>query len=329
MNYIVLDLEWNQSPGGKKTEYAPLPFEIIEIGAVKLNENKQVVDEFHQLIKPTVYKKLHHQIQRVLKKTIDDFYEGVSFSDAATSFFEWCGEDYGLCTWGPMDLPELQKNMLYYDIPLSYLKRPLIFYDVQKLFSIAYEDRKSRRTLEFAVDYLNIEKEESFHGALYDAHYTALVLQKLETSLIINNYSIDCFVPPKTKKEEIYAVFSTYSKYISREFDSREKALADREVTSTRCYLCGKPAKKKIRWFSCNNKHYYCQSYCEHHGYLKGKLNIKTSESGKTYIVKILKLVSEEDANKIKEKQEDLRRKRRDKRRQKKLEAKTQNGSKI
>ena len=34
MNYIVLDLEWNQCPYGKEREIRRLPFEIIEIGAV-------------------------------------------------------------------------------------------------------------------------------------------------------------------------------------------------------------------------------------------------------------------------------------------------------
>ena len=41
MNYIVFDLEWNQSPGGKRWSNSQLPFEIIEIGAVKLNEKKE------------------------------------------------------------------------------------------------------------------------------------------------------------------------------------------------------------------------------------------------------------------------------------------------
>ena len=42
MNYIVLDLEFNQAfpfKSGKKVEPNPeCPFEIIQIGAVKLNE---------------------------------------------------------------------------------------------------------------------------------------------------------------------------------------------------------------------------------------------------------------------------------------------------
>ena len=41
MNYIVFDLEWNQSPGGKRWSNSRLPFEIIEIGAVKLNERER------------------------------------------------------------------------------------------------------------------------------------------------------------------------------------------------------------------------------------------------------------------------------------------------
>ena len=46
MNYIVFDLEWNQSPGGKRWSNSQLPFEIIEIGAVKLNEKKKNCGQF-------------------------------------------------------------------------------------------------------------------------------------------------------------------------------------------------------------------------------------------------------------------------------------------
>ena len=36
-NYIIFDLEWNQSPRGREDSVADFPFEIIEIGAVKLD----------------------------------------------------------------------------------------------------------------------------------------------------------------------------------------------------------------------------------------------------------------------------------------------------
>ena len=32
MNYIIFDLEWNQSPEGKSGSDERMPFEIIEIG---------------------------------------------------------------------------------------------------------------------------------------------------------------------------------------------------------------------------------------------------------------------------------------------------------
>ena len=52
MNYVVFDLEWNQCPYGKEKEIKRLPFEIIEIGAVKLNKDREYVDRFHRIIKP-------------------------------------------------------------------------------------------------------------------------------------------------------------------------------------------------------------------------------------------------------------------------------------
>ena len=52
MNYIILDLEWNQSSDGKEEESKILPFEIVEIGAIKLNSRRQMIDEFSELIKP-------------------------------------------------------------------------------------------------------------------------------------------------------------------------------------------------------------------------------------------------------------------------------------
>ena len=51
-NFIVFDLEWNQNPGGKELSVERLPFEIFEIGAVKLNEEREKTGEFHRIIRP-------------------------------------------------------------------------------------------------------------------------------------------------------------------------------------------------------------------------------------------------------------------------------------
>ena len=66
MNYIVFDLEWNQNPVGRKHPDSRLPFEIIEIGAVKLNEKREIIDTFQCLIKPKVYHWIHDSIHEVI-----------------------------------------------------------------------------------------------------------------------------------------------------------------------------------------------------------------------------------------------------------------------
>mgnify|MGYP000435363640 CR=1 FL=1 len=66
MNYIVFDLEWNQNPDGRRHPDSRLPFEIIEIGAVKLNEKREIIDTFQCLIKPKVYHWIHDSIHEVI-----------------------------------------------------------------------------------------------------------------------------------------------------------------------------------------------------------------------------------------------------------------------
>ena len=60
MNYVVVDFEWNQACYGKGSENRKIPFEIIEIGAVKLDENLKEIDRFSRTIRPKVYKKLYY-----------------------------------------------------------------------------------------------------------------------------------------------------------------------------------------------------------------------------------------------------------------------------
>ena len=297
MNYIVIDLEWNQSNTGEEPEVKEIPFEIIDIGAIKLNSEKMMIDEFNQLVKPAVYQHMHKITSNLIHLHMKDLQKGRPFVEVMGDFLSWCGEDYIFCTWGPLDLYELQRNMRYYHMePLA--GKPICFLDVQKLFSIAFEDKKQRRSLEYAIDYLKIEKDIPFHRAFSDAYYTARILSCLEEESL-ENYSLDTYILPKNRQEEIHVMFHDYMKYISREFPDKQRALEDREVISTKCYLCHKNLRKKIRWFSPNGKHYYSVSHCPVHGYMKSKIRIRKSESDSIYVIKTSKFISEEDCQKI------------------------------
>lgn len=315
MNYIVFDLEWNQCPFGKGRENEKLPFEIIEIGAIKLNDQGEQLEEFHRVIRPVVYKKLHFRTQEVVHLDARTLENGQPFYQAAKEFLDWCGEKFLFCTWGTTDLTELQRNLKYYGL-LKLLPGPVRFLDVQKLFSRAYEDGRSRKSLEYGIDFLKLEKKGDFHQALIDAWYTAEIFRTLMRPEILQFYSIDCYQNPKTKEEQIYAVFDRYSKMISREFDTKEDAMKDREVAAARCFLCEKNVRKKIRWFSVGAKNQCCLGYCGKHGFIKGKIRMKRAENGQIYVVKTMKLVDEEEAAEVRNRQEELKKKRREKRKQ-------------
>lgn len=301
MNIIVMDLEWNQNSLGKKDRDSDKPiFEIIEIGAVKLNEQFEIIEEFSQLIKPQIYQTMHRITADLIHLQMKELRQGKDFPTVIKEFLKWCGEDYIFATWGPLDLLELQRNIKYYNLePLS--EHPIKFYDVQKLFSLGTLKDKTRKTLEFAIDFFSIEKDIPFHRAYSDAYYTAKILKIIENPDILQFVSIDTFNIPKSRKEEIKILLPGYFKYISHGFDAKIDVMEDREVSSTKCYLCHKNLKKKIKWYSPNSKNYYSASCCDVHGYIKYKVRVKKAENGKYFAIKTSKFITEEKLKKLQE----------------------------
>lgn len=317
MNYVVMDLEWNQCPQGKDRENPRLPFEIIEIGAIKLNENKEEIGRFQEVIRPLVYRKLHYRTKEVIPLRQEEFNGARTFSPVVRDFFKWCGEDCKFVTWGSLDLNELQRNMDYYRIK-NPLPQPLFYYDLQKMFSILYDDGKSRIALEDAVDYLQLEKPIPFHRAFDDTYYTAEVMKRMDLSEVYWYESIDYHRLPQTREEEIFRDFRTYTKYVSRPFANKEEVMADKVVTNLRCTCCGLPVWRRVRWFSSGSNVYQALVQCPRHGYIKGKIRIKKTSDGRVFAVRTAKRASAEAVNQVRAKKDQLREKRRERRVKKK-----------
>ncbi len=326
--YIVFDLEWNQSSTGKADSVADFPFEIIEIGAVKLDEQFHILEEFHRLIRPQVYKKMHYAISEVTHMSMEELKScGVTFTEAAQEFLNWCGPEAVFCSWGSMDLTELQRNMKYYGMENPFPK-PLFYYDVQKLYALFYRDGE-KPSLDTAVQEMGVKEERPFHRAADDAWYTAKVLAQMDQQQIEPYVSMDYYRLPENRKEEINYTFPDYSKYVSRVFPSKEDALKDRAVPVMRCYCCGKVLRKKVRWFTPNQKMYYALAICPEHGYLKGKIRIKKVDDERVYVVKTLKLVDEEGAQSIFDRKDEVRKKRSERNKAKKQKIKMKSGRKV
>ncbi|MCF0154633.1 MAG: exonuclease, partial [Veillonella sp.] len=69
MDYIIFDLEWNQPYSNDisflKRAKMPLTGEIIQIGAVKLNSDLEIVDKFSMLVKPKYLKYMHKHVSEL------------------------------------------------------------------------------------------------------------------------------------------------------------------------------------------------------------------------------------------------------------------------
>lgn len=312
MNYIVFDLEWNQSPKGKEGAIDHLPFEIIEIGAIKLDENRNPIGEFQQLVSPSVYSQIHYKISEVTHldmKTLQR--EGVPFSEAINRFLAWCGKDFWFVTWGSMDLTELQRNMVYFGEEIPF-PMPLLYYDLQKLYSLEYHGGDEKMSLDQAVEEMGIpvDEEKPFHHALDDAFYTGQIMAKMGFDQVKAFISMDYYRLPEREEDQVILNFPGYSKFVSREFWDKEEVLASRKVNEVMCCCCHRLLRKKIRWFAVNSKLYVCLAVCPEHGLIRSKIRIKKSESGNVFAVRTTKLATEKDALDIAQKRDEVRKRR-------------------
>jgi inhibitor of KinA sporulation pathway (predicted exonuclease) len=80
MQYIVLDLEWNQADTPEES-VSDIPFEIVEIGAVKLNNDRKMVSEFSELVRPQVYSRMHGITQKLIHLQMEQLMSGKPFQD--------------------------------------------------------------------------------------------------------------------------------------------------------------------------------------------------------------------------------------------------------
>jgi inhibitor of KinA sporulation pathway (predicted exonuclease) len=295
--YIVFDLEWNQASG--RSESVPgMPFEIIEIGAVKLDSEFHEIDTFRGVVKPVVYPRIHFRTYEVINIGIDELRkEGMPFRKACGAFLAWCykdGEAPRFCTWGEADTVQLQRNLRYYRMksPFPY---PFLYYDVQKLYSLdTGVGRQKVYPLDEAVAQLGIDSSEQFHRALDDAQYTAKVLQKIDMDRLKAYVSVDYFHLPPSRDDGIYLKFPDYSKYVSCAYDCKERMLSDKVVTDMICPRCNRILRKKLRWFTTNGRQHHCIAVCPEHGYVKGKIRIKHTDDDTVFAVKTIKLVNED-----------------------------------
>ena len=182
MNYIVMDMEWNQpwpgSPSAKKVLPVQIRGEIIQIGAVRVTEDQQVMDEFQIMIKPKYYRHLNRRVSKLTGiKESQLREEGVPFPEAIEQFRQWCGENIVFLTWGFDDIGILRENLQLFELNTDFTEK---WYNAQMIFNAQTDGSNSQKALKTAMEIFGIEATRPAHDALGDAYHTALICARLD-----------------------------------------------------------------------------------------------------------------------------------------------------
>ena len=196
MNYIVIDLEYNQFFDFKKEWQSPpnpiLPLEIIQIGAIKLDENLKIIGDFDATIRPKLYRTLNPYVARVTHLTNHELRNSPAFSKVYSDLKKFIGNNKTtLCFWGNDDMRTLIRNILFLSQDISGL--PLEYINIQRIASTYLNvPAKQQLSLSYVVSSLAIDAPLTFHNAVNDAYYTAKIFQKVSSQALgLNIHSFD------------------------------------------------------------------------------------------------------------------------------------------
>ena len=178
MRYIVTDLEWNGAYSRRAHGYFN---EIIEIGAVALDDRLQITDRFQAIVRPSVSKKLSGIVSELTNITGEELADGTDFDTAVRAFSAFIGDgDTAVLTWSMTDLLVLIENCRFFygreRIPFLRNYLDLQAYAQRRMDAAAGQQLGLAR----AGELLCIPEDAlSLHRAPDDSLLTARILQKV------------------------------------------------------------------------------------------------------------------------------------------------------
>lgn len=192
MFYVIFDLEWNNAYDYKLRKGMN---EIIEIGAVKLDEKLNIVDTFKQLIKPKLSSKLSSRFKNLTHISMDEINKsGIAFENAISDFARWSGKDNSIfMSWSNSDLYVLIDNFKKFigTSSIDFIKK---YVDLQKYCQSFIEGSSSNQiSLSRCAEIFEISVDtDNLHRALEDCFLSAECYRKVYDSKRFSAYITDC-----------------------------------------------------------------------------------------------------------------------------------------
>ena len=188
-------------------------------------------------------------------------------------------------TWGPGDLTELQRNMKFYNL-LSLIRGPIhILRCTETVRDPVRNDEEPPGASSTPPTSSISRKDEHFHQALSDAKYTADIL-RIDMDVVLAYDSIDVYQNPKSKREEIHAVYNGYTEIHLPRIRHKRRSMHDHEVCSTHYCICGKTARKRFTLVFGRREKLLLRSLVPGARIFEGKARMKHSDEGKLFVVR-------------------------------------------
>ncbi len=273
MNYIVLDLEWNQPTSRNKliTDPVKLYGEIIQIGAVKFDSEFNKLCDIRITVAPKYYTEMNHYVRALTGIRTRDLKNGTPFPAALEKFKEWCGEDCCFITWGPDDIAMLIANMKLHSIDDSALPR---CYNLQLIFNKQITGENRQWSLSSAMEKLDMPLDLPCHDALNDAIYTARICARLDMGKGIAEY-----IEPQPKEKK--APRSRYQGLKPHLIATNE--ISSERKDSMRCPHCDLPLVTSRRLRMRNRDKVFLATCPDHEAFLVILTRKRNSESNYIY----------------------------------------------
>ena len=270
MNYVVVDLEWNQAMSSKSSVFNKLPIhlrgEIIEIGAVKLKEDMTPGEEFTIDIKPVYFRRMHYKVKKITGFDKERLAHGVAFADALEQFRAWCGDDVTFITWGCDDQGILEQNIIIHDLDWDWIAG---WINLQLIYNLQTGGDKNQKSLASAMEHFEIEQTRVAHDALGDAYNTALVCTKLDMEEGLRLYpeagKILAARMPNHKETSENTGPEPLIHESFEDFESKAAAFADGRIAGLCCPACGMELPG-VKWINQGDQRYMNIFTCPEHG---------------------------------------------------------------
>lgn len=182
MQHIFLDFEMNQAPRrGNEEVPTPLLHEIVEIGAVKLDENYVQVGKYSAYVKPQRFP-ISAVCTKVTGITDKDVESAKPLPEALEEFLAWIGEvPTRTYAWSDSDKKQLFRECaakgLWPEKPPRPFRR---WIDFQRIYTrLLGLSKRNRISLKNAIGGIEVNFAGSQHSAADDAENSAVLLTLL------------------------------------------------------------------------------------------------------------------------------------------------------